>query len=216
MNVFISPSFLKVILLDLEFWFAQCFFFSLSTLWILFHFLLYSIVSFKNSTVIWIVVCLQIICLFLPVTFKCLSLWLVYKFANNVSGTDFFGFFLLKFAELLESVDLCLWQNLWNFQPSFPRILFLHYFYPFLRYYDDINARSFDILQVSEALFLKNKKQKTLLFTLGKSHWFVFKFIYTFLFHLYSACWVPLVRFFSFQFCIFLVLKLFFVSSLYL
>lgn len=157
MSLFLLPY--KVILLDTEFWFQ---FFSFSTLWMLFYFLLFSIVSNKNSNY------------YLSINNKSFSsghfqvfLWLAFKFANDVSGHRFLW---VCPAEVCWTPWVCRLMPLTKFG-NFLGIVSSNTFST-LHFYlswwdsDDINARSFvNISQVCEVLFLKK------IFLLSHSLW---------------------------------------------
>lgn len=85
-HLFCLPSW-RIFLLDIKLWFHSVF---PCCTKMLFHFPLSSVVTNENSTAIWIVTFLQIMCYFLLVNFRWVLLWLlIYRFAYNVSGHGF-------------------------------------------------------------------------------------------------------------------------------
>ena len=126
-NVFISFSFLKDVFNNCRILNWQLFPFNI--LKMVFHFIQrFHVVSGEESAVIQFGLPFDVVCYFSLVVLKVFSLSLVFSSLIMMClEVDSFGFILLEFAELFESVGLCLSANMGSFQPLFLQVFVLHH-----------------------------------------------------------------------------------------
>lgn len=148
-------SFSEIFLLDIEFW-VEKLIFPFSTLKMLFHCLLASIVSDENSVKSY---CYSYV-YSIPFFSECFQIFLfIFGFIHLTmiyQDVVLLVFILLRFFELLETINLCLSPNFGKLQPLFLQILFL----PYLLYFSLCNSNytyaryCFIVLQVTQTLLI--------------------------------------------------------------